>query len=179
MRAETRDVHERLDRHLADADPSLRAGLRRILTVHAAAVPPIERALAGWHMPGGVPLFAGYPMTRALRSDLRALGASWPEPVCIGPVAPAAELGLAYVLTGSRLGNRLLRKVWERSADPVVRRAGAYLSWREGEEAWPHLVRHLDAEGRGLPDWGPVVAGARSGFEMFLHAIKTPESEAA
>jgi heme oxygenase len=116
--------------------------------------------------------FAARRRSPALKRDLAAVGgATLPsEPIPVGGVGEA--LGLMYVLEGSTLGGRVIRK-------QVAARGGdmAGLSFLDpyGDgvgERWRSFLAVLEAE----PDVDAVVAGACAGFR---HAERRLCDEAA
>lgn len=175
LRSATRAAHEALDRRLSGFDLGRADDLGAFLLIHAAAVPPIESALARWDGAGLANPWRAGPLGRRLAADLAALGLDRPEPVRLLPGGPDGLLGLAYVLAGSRLGARHLRAGWARGRDPRARAAGRYLGGEDVWRYWPCFVRALDREGARRGCWDGVVAGARAGFDAFARAADRAE----
>lgn len=179
LRAATREQHDRLDGMFSGHDPARATDLAEILAMHAAALPAIEGALARWDGAGGPNPWIAGPLTRAVAVDLAALGRPLPAPLTLGLLPPDAALGLAYVLTGSRLGVRQLHRRWQAAAGARARSAGAFLGWTGDARLWPGFVRRLDAWGRAHRDWSGVTAGACAAFGLFAEAADQRTRRAA
>jgi len=111
LRSITRDVHDRVDARFSAFDLSTVDGYADFLDAQAAAFLSVEEAL---DRAGAGDLLPDWPDRRrsdALKSDLAALGRGVPD----GNAAPdypdeASMWGGIYVLEGSRLGGKILRK---------------------------------------------------------------------
>lgn len=139
LREVTRDAHERLDQGISALDLRTRDGFVRFCQCHIASF----RALAPR---------SGDPAMRdqlcgfvaRLEDDLATLGQ--PESrgnTGCGPVFD--DLSVAYIVHGSRLGTKVLRRTWAESDDPLVRQASAYMSGDIDGLAWRETCASLDA----------------------------------
>ena len=161
LRDGTRAAHDRVDAVFDRFALTEREGYGAFLSAHHAALTalPLEPA------PYGLPPIALAPL---LAADLRALGA---VPVSGEPLALRGEderLGAYYVVAGSRLGARVLEARWAEATDPVVRRAGRYLSDRTMAAGWTALGTVLSDE--AALDGDRVLAGALAAFGVFERA---------
>lgn len=167
LRDATRDDHERLESRLdilrrisdvADRGPLVRA----FLGFHAA----MEAAVAPWlaDLPGLA--FEARRRTPVLQRDLQDLGLApgAPQAGVPAPDSLGEALGLMYVLEGSTLGGRVIRR-------EVAARGGEFkgLGFLDpyGEEAgaqWRAFLAILDRH-TAVPDAEAAsITGARAGF---------------
>lgn len=163
LKAATDDVHRELDDRLSRLDLGRREDYRQFLRVQARAVPPIEAALAAGGLGDLIEGWEGARRTTALKSDLAALGEPMPSPCEPPPVSSvAALLGTAYVLEGSRLGGRVLRKQ-VRDGMPAD-----FLKDEDTLGAWPAVVAALDRHLYSDALIGEAESAARRCFTLFL-----------
>lgn len=140
LRGATRLAHERLEDRLDILTRMQSLHGRRVLaarfhSLHAG----MEAVLEPWLTPIEGLDFAARRRTRSLADDLAALGVEPPPPRTAPAPGDAAEaLGLMYVLEGSSLGGKVIRKQAERAGldmkglsflDPYGPRTGE--TWRE------------------------------------------------
>ncbi|MEM8827025.1 MAG: hypothetical protein AAGD40_08910 [Pseudomonadota bacterium] len=168
LRAETRADHDITEAAFARFDIRTAEGLAGFLAAHHRATGAVLDAIEG-QLPDG---FSPPPDARAmLAADLAALGHGVPPPMApVAATAPAAPVGLIYVLAGSRLGNQMIRRNWSQSDDMDVRAAGAYFGARGLDDHARGFLRAVDA-GNGL-DADAVVAAAHLGFRTFARAAE-------
>lgn len=165
----TADAHRQLDRSLMAFDLKTAGGYRRFLEGSAGALLPLEAALVESGVDDIVKDWADRTRTDAVLEDLTHVEGRlnlMPAPVAF---SRSALFGTLYVLEGSRLGARYLLKAVTRSADPVVRRATAYLGHGAGQPLWERFLTLLAHEAPKL-DEKDVVEGARSAFDVFSMA---------
>lgn len=166
LRTRTRPRHDETDIAFSRLDLSVREGLATFLTTSLLALRSLESRLTQAAslpaLPRRVPL---------LTADLAALGFAVPEhtPEDLEKLDP---LGLAYVVGGSALGTRILKQRWETTRDPIVARAGRYLSdvriglyWKELRD--DHLA--LTADPARIEG---VVAAADAAFDLYRAALR-------
>jgi heme oxygenase len=166
LRAATASIHAQLDRRVALLDLGHAAGYRCFLEGTAAALLPLEAALAA---SGVVDLFPDWPARSrrgAILEDLARLDGTAQPPTRTDPLTRDGVLGTLYVLEGSRLGARVLVRRVERSADPAVAAATAYLRHGAGRPLWPSYLATLEREAAAA-DTGAVVDAARRAFARF------------
>lgn len=111
LRAGTAEAHELLDARFGRFDLARRDDYVRFLIAHAAALPPVERALDA---AGMADLLDDWPVRRRtalIADDLQKLGIAMPAPLAPPTLTdPAAAWGAAYVTEGSRLGGAMLAR---------------------------------------------------------------------
>ncbi|WP_148716235.1 biliverdin-producing heme oxygenase [Chitinolyticbacter meiyuanensis] len=172
LRDATRDLHHELDALLDDAPFADAARYARFLRRQAAALVPLEAALEA---AGVAALLPDWPQRRrsaALQADLALLGELPRQyPVLDQACDPAASWGLLYVLEGSRLGARQLKRALDAQGDTAMRAASNYLAHGEGLPLWPDFLRRLEALDPAVH--APAQAGARQAFGLFLAAART------
>ncbi|RZV52516.1 MAG: heme oxygenase [Sphingomonadaceae bacterium] len=107
----TRDAHDRLDALFSAYDLTRRDHYMRFLQAHAAAFIPIETALENARADKVIPDWRSHRRSDALIDDLEVLGLALPPLLPAPPFnSAAAVVGGAYVLEGSRLGAKLIRR---------------------------------------------------------------------
>jgi heme oxygenase len=163
LKAHTASEHAEVDAAFSRFDLADRRSYLEFLLSHAAALPAIERVLAA---EPSLPPWR--PRTEALRNDLRALGAVFPETTsgCVA-TGVAEKFGLLYVVEGSRLGARLLQ-ARVGPGFPAEYLAAAHLL---GE--WRAFIEALDSRAaQEGPAWiEGLVLGARLGFNLFARSV--------
>ncbi len=108
---------------------------------------------------------------RRLEADLAAFGDCPPlsSPLaCAGPLHAEA---VDYVILGSRMGSRILRKCWLASSDPLVGAAGAYFSAPQMTMEWQELCARLAGMPARSPTADRIVRSAREIFTLFQAAF--------
>ena len=170
LRAATAEAHKRIDRRFGAYNLAHAADYRRFLEASAAALLPLEAAL----ITAGVSrVFPDWPLRSrrtAILDDLDALDGE----LRLLPAPPSLDfggvLGTMYVLEGSRLGAKLLVKTVQRSSDPKVAAATAYLRHGDEERLWPSFLAALERHAAVLSDDTSAVNGAMQAFELFERA---------
>jgi heme oxygenase len=155
LRAETAQKHEAVEEAMSRWNLSDRGGYAAFLSVHHAAL----KSLASQWRFDDRPDFEA--MLRRLEADHAALGVPVWEP---SPAdAPSANgMGIAYVVRGSRLGSRVLRK-------RVAAHFPATFLGQEPSLTWSGFLDQLDRCSRDteLAGQADVVSGARATFDLF------------
>jgi heme oxygenase len=105
LRAATRTDHLGIDRLIGQLDLTHREGYGRLLSIHHAVLQDLK---SEWR-PEDRDDFRS--MSRRLQNDLRVLDFPAPNPQSMPrtPLAEGNQLGIAYVIRGSRLGASVLR----------------------------------------------------------------------
>jgi len=105
LRAATRSDHMDVDRLIDQLDLTRREDYGRLLSIHHAVLQDLK---SEWRTEDREDFRA---MSRRLQNDLRALGfpTANPRSLSRAPLAPGSQLGIAYVIRGSRLGASVLR----------------------------------------------------------------------
>ena len=171
LRTATNDLHSDLDARLAPLITQGDTGYAKFLSCSAAALLPIERALGEAGIAAVLPDWPQRSRSEALRLDLSDL--SLPEPSS-PPSAKiggrAFQLGMVYVLEGSRLGARLLLREAQFTLGPAARAAMRYLSHGQGLPLWQTFLQRLEASPDVCREPEHAAAGARAAFQLFLTA---------
>lgn len=174
LRARLRDAlapdHERVDAAYGALDLARAGDLALFVAAHRLALHGLDARTEDRpgdeprHMPPG----ALGDLVRRLDRDASALGL---DPLAAvtpsGPPIPA--LAADYVVLGSRLGARVLRRRWEAGA--VARGAGRYLCAPPPTGAWRALCLDLSARPAEGAEAERVVRGARAAFALFEGAL--------
>jgi heme oxygenase len=105
LRAATRSDHMGVDRLIGQLDLTRREDYGRLLSIHHAVLQDLK---SEWRPEDRDDFRA---MSRRLQNDLRVLGfpTANPQSMSRAPLANGNQLGIAYVIRGSRLGTSLLR----------------------------------------------------------------------
>ena len=173
LRDATRPRHDETDHTFSLLDLSSRKGLGTFLAASLIALGSLEERLS--NAEGLPPLPPRLPL---LAADLADLGLPLPE-AARGELSAHDPLGLAYVVGGSSLGTRVLRQRWQSADDPIVAKAGRYLSdgriglyWKELRDH--HLTRPADPT-----RIAGVVTAANAAFDIYRLALRRAASEVA
>ncbi|QEU10730.1 biliverdin-producing heme oxygenase [Paracoccus yeei] len=164
LMAATRDLHETLDTGIGGFRSA--QDYARYVQGSLAFRQAIEQELArgddaGWQV---------LPLAPSLRGDLTDLGLSeWPVPAAPALEGAAARAGAYYVLEGSALGARLLkRRAGELGLDQG--RGARHLAAQTRDAGrWSRFLAWLDGSGAGAAEAG---AAARSVFGLALAAYR-------
>lgn len=166
LRAATGTDHTMLDQSMAGLRLATPADLIRFLGIHLAARAGIEGWLERNALPGWVPPVQTTPIAQ----DLTTLGgypSAFPAPR-FDPGANADWLGVAYVIAGSHLGNRLLLAQAGTALPDDARR---FLAGNAMQDYWRRL-RSLLA-GMPGPDGGESsISGAKATFGHFARCVE-------
>lgn len=160
-------LHDTLDAGVDAACLQPRPDLRRLLALHAAALPPL---VAGLEAAGAAALWPGWDEPARLASlaaDLRAPGLTHPGAAV--PFRPGAEVwGGIYALLGSRLGTRMLLRRFNGAGLPAE---NAFLRFGEADRTgWPRFVEALEAAAvtAGLDG---MIEGGRRVMQFYLDRL--------
>ncbi len=173
LRAGLAPLHERLDARIIAVCLSPRADLRRLLAVHAFALPPI---VAGLQAAGAAWLWPGWDGP----ARLAALSAELGFGALHGEASPPEKFeneamvwGGLYALLGSHLGNKvILRRLAEagEAADSAFLRHGA-----DGGLEWRRFLDMLEAAfgpAGGAEACRDAIEGAALVMERYLDAVE-------
>jgi heme oxygenase len=105
LRAATRNDHVEVDRLIGQLDLTCSEDYGRLLSIHHAVLQDLK---SEWRPEDRDDFHA---MSRRLQNDLRVLGfpTANPQSISRAPLAEGDQLGIAYVIRGSRLGASVLR----------------------------------------------------------------------
>ncbi|MGR3572306.1 response regulator [Brevirhabdus sp.] len=169
LSSDTRCDHERVDARFSALDLKDHVDYGRFLAAQRAAfctiLPLIEQ-------PGGDEVISHIrTVVRAIDRDLSILGHDIPPPLSPVDITGLDALACAYILGGSRMGTRVLRRTWRQSPDPLVLSAGTYFGLDTDNAHWRAIVADLSARPATDARADRVVADARRIFGLFERAI--------
>lgn len=168
LRTATADLHAKVDARFADAFAGNAADYSGFLLAMAAVLPPLERALERAGIDRTVPDWEERRRASLLLDDLQAFGAAPPREVEPPRVdGEARQLGVVYVLEGSRLGGKVLLRRALSHPDLRVRAATRYLSHGAGRDLWASFLARLETSSAVAHASDEAVAGARAAFTLF------------
>ena len=166
LRDSTRSEHEAIDGLLSRLDLSTAHSYRAFLKIHYAAL----RSLAGAWRPEDRQEFGN--LLDLLRTDIAALGTDVDKQISPldSALTPANQLGVAYVIRGSRLGSKVL----SRRVPPHL--ASSYLNY-EPAVSWPIFLQELEKHAANAlsGSHAQIIDGARLGFQAFDNAAATED----
>lgn len=162
LRNATSQSHEAVDSVFSGFDLTQSAGYRSFLRAQAAAFVPVEAALDAGDVAHLIPDWSERRRAPLLLADLADLGDEDRDFVDAPAIdGPAATLGAAYVLEGSRMGGQMLRR--SLPADLPAR----FLSAPMQSGSWRRLTELLDEALDQPADIAVAVASARAVFACF------------
>jgi heme oxygenase len=169
LRSVTAEAQNRLDARFRSLDLTGLAGYRQFLEANAAALLPLEVALVYARVARIIPDWEARARQAAILDDLARTGGKM-EPLPLpGPLDFGGLLGTVYALESSRLGARALLNTVERSTDPAVLYATAYLRHGAGHDFWHSFLTVLESHSATLHE-SSAIDGAVQAFEMFERA---------
>jgi heme oxygenase (biliverdin-IX-beta and delta-forming) len=165
LRQSTREDHTQVDGLLSALNLGSPKDYVRFLGIHAAALSQLGSRTSLTDRADMAALMS------CLASDLDFYGARQPRAATgVSGDSPARQLGISYVIRGSRLGAAVLaRRV---AADAP----SAYLAYRSST-TWASFVLSLEAFARSHPPESEqeVIEGAKAAFGVFLQATQSAE----
>lgn len=166
LRRNTAALHDSIDAAFGKLDLADRGDYARFIQAHRLAARAAEAQLAD------CPLVADTHLSALLEKDAAAFGLAQDDFVPPALARPQHPLGIAYVLLGSRLGNRLIQRgdYWGKEA-PDAGRSDHYLADRSHEAHWRTLVAQLDALGPDDEERRAIEKGAAATFAAFEQAL--------
>lgn len=162
LKAATQSAHDDLDRLISGLDLQQRPDLTRFFVMHLIAFKAMRQQR---------PDRALIDTTDALEADIAVLTDGLPIGF-LPEVAPYHPLAGQYLISGSRMGTKVLMKTWARSADPRVRAASHYFHLPISRFGWPEVCTALNAVGRDSPDAAHIVADTKRLFALFRRAYE-------
>jgi heme oxygenase len=168
LHSATVDLHAEVDARFAGSFAGNAAGYAGFLSALAAVMLPLERALEHASIHRILTDWDDRRRAALLLDDLQALDAVLPGEIVPPPVdGEARQLGIAYVLEGSRLGGKLLLRRALGHPDSRVRSATRYLSHGAGRDLWSSFLVRLETSSAVREAPAEAVAGAREAFALF------------
>jgi len=139
LKRRTTVAHERLDAAVSRLSLADRGAYTVFLQTHQAAYQSLLTVISGRHW-----------MTQILQQgraelvrDLDVLGASEPDHRVV-TIPSLHPLAVAYVVTGSHFGKKILSRRWAETTDPKVAAAGTFLTSSRLAAGWKELMAELD-----------------------------------
>ncbi len=169
LRGDTRHCHAALDDQVTRLDQQGAEGYARFLLLQwrlFAALEPVSQSAAC------APVIRD--LTQRAGADLEQLGRLGPVPRL--PLDPH-PLAVDYVVSGSRLGAKVLRKRWLDRGLPETAYAGSYLSAPPYMEYWRGYVARAEALPAGGAAADRIVTDATGLFEFCLECISAESAE--
>ena len=173
LRAATRALHDRVEAVVglperATTVAEYRMALERFWGFHA----PLEAALAERDWRGFD--FDARRRADEAAADLRALGAGGPDGLpqwrAVRPSSEAEAFGVLYVLEGSTLGGRVIRRGLDARLGSQVAGAARFFDGRgtAGGRLWREFLVVLDERVRAPEQRAAAVQGARATFQAMI-----------
>lgn len=161
LRAETRTEHEAIDSAMSCLDLTNSVDYAVFLDIHRVSLRHLQQ---DWR-PSDCSDFAA--MTRCLEADLRGLGAapSTAPPATRKSLTAAGQLGVAYVIRGSRLGSAVLRRRVPSTLPTSFLDFSPALSWH----SFNHELQQITATAND-DQTSEIRAGAKLSFGVFTRA---------
>lgn len=169
-------VHRTLDAYAQSLNLSNAFDYGRFLVANAAPLTALEHALERGNVQD---LLADWPARSrrgAIDHDLRLLGLSTPRMTAQALEGVSAQLGVLYVLEGSRLGAQVMLRQVAASPDLRVRSALHFLS-AGNSNLWPRFLHTLESV--ESVDADVMTQAARHAFELFSGSFATLRSAPA
>ena len=178
LRSATVSCHDRVDAAFSVFDLAGAYGYAAFLAAQAAALIPVEQAIEEAGIEAVLPDWKQRTRRLALCRDLARLGQSpAPSVIFVAPDGPAAMLGMAYVLEGSRLGGAVLLRRVLGGPHPMPSTATEYLRHGAGSGLWQSFLTTIEAAGFVGTDLAKMTAGAVSVFGAFENAARAIKSK--
>lgn len=165
LRDSTRPQHDALDDLLSSLDIAQHEDFSSFAEIHLVCFQKIHGCANGV----GYALQLLSDMVRCLRSDLAVLG----HPSSSTPPAPYPTLdplAVDYIVAGSRLGSKVLKKRWLMSDDATVQGADSYFSLAVDASFWPDTCRKLDEISPGSARAAAIIKDTQAMFDLFSTA---------
>ncbi len=166
LREQTRTDHDLLDRMISTLDIARLRDFRVFLQIHHSCFLVIQARSLGQ----GLSMVALSNMIDGLAADLDVVSDNrrtidLPTPSALDP------LSVDYMVAGSRLGSKILRKRWQTSTDPCVQRANSYFGQAIDPKLWPKTCRALSAVPPSSARADAIVEDTRTQFQLFAAAF--------
>jgi heme oxygenase len=175
LKAETRDLHARIERHLPIFQPdfSMR-DYSHLLTLYLGFYTPVEARLEGLRVTGLSMFTEDRRKCPLLIRDLEQLEPNAPpwyahaeEVPVLGSISQG--IGCMYVLEGSTLGGQLISRHLQAKFGITSDRGGTFFA-SYGEnlgQRWTEFRASVNADERAHTEMDEIVASARATFQCF------------
>ncbi|WP_299869953.1 biliverdin-producing heme oxygenase [uncultured Roseobacter sp.] len=172
LKNETQADHERVDALISSIDLVTFDGLVRFLSIHQSCFRFIRDLVTtethAWCSLDG--------MVRRIDADLATMGAA-ETVVVVSDITKLDRLAIDYVIEGSRLGSKVLRRRWLTASDPTVRRASAYFSLAAVPGRWRNVCDQLSKIPVQSDRAGAIIEDTKMLFALFHAAACEPVAE--
>jgi len=169
LRSVTAQAHARLDARRGALDLTSLPDYRRFLEGSAAALLPLEAALAAARVAEIFPDWELRSRQAAITEDLARIGGQIEPLPAPAPLDFGGVLGTMYVLEASRLDARVLLNAVKRSTDAQVLHATAFLRHGADHQFWSSFLMILESHADADHEAG-AIDGAMQAFAMFERA---------
>ena len=165
LRQQTSTDHDRVDALMSGFDVATRDGLLQFLGLQLDCFEAMIPAARG----DSVARHQLLSMTAAIRRDFATLvePKQDSEPSQLNPLDP---LALDYIIEGSRLGTKMLKRRWAAAKDPQVSAAKAYFSFESEPGRWRQVCNALSEITPDSTRATAVIADTATLFELFRKA---------
>ena len=169
LKSETQADHELVDGLMSSIDLATRDGFLRFLIIHQGCFAAMRDLV---------------PQDSETRRGLDELVARINSDLAILDVSDHAEsqrdipapdtLAVDYVIEGSRLGSKVLKRRWLDASDPKVRQASAYFTLAPAPGRWRDICSQLSAISPKSDRALRIVNDTRALFALFFDAASGP-----
>ena len=166
LREGSAEIHARLDAAVGRADLLSVDGYAAFLAMNARAFGALAESGAKGELATNDMLDA---LALAATTDLGTMGHPRPTTTTLRPVLP---LAVDYVVLGSRLGTRVLRRTWQSAEDARVLAADRYFGQPEHTDLWRTLCRDLSAMPGNDPKAQAILDDVMALFALFLESYE-------
>ena len=164
LRLETAADHDRVDTLFTGIDIAEFAGFTRFLEIHLACF-----RMMLTRSTGNDGVFAILiDLIRRIEDDLSTLGV-WEIDQPSLQLDKIDPLALDYMVAGSRLGTKVLRKRWGSTDDRRVRAAERYFGFEGGSEYWKTVCNMLSAIPADSERAATITRDVKALFALFVN----------
>ena len=175
LRKQTQHVHERLDEAFSRLDLTQSSDYTLFLKAHYGGLSQL------------LPLISPHNARPIIENRLQAIQADLsimaetpirqPNEMALTLPPDCAPLGVLYVVAGSHLGQKILRRRWEKSTDHKVLAAHHYFDLPETQKDWENVLSELSNLSIESKAMGKVVGGALFAFNVFRRSLDCADPE--
>ena len=172
LKASTRPRHDSTEETMGGIGLGTRPEYISFLRVQAAAVMPLEAALAAYDDQFRASKVDWTHRSGLLAHDLQALNETIPqgEPQTLASFDHA--LGVAYTLEGSRLGNAMMYRQFQVDHPNLAATAATFLGYPAEHGFWRKFMDSLMEEAVERGRWLNIRAGSMLAFDVFQHSAE-------
>ena len=162
LRERSRSDHDRLDRMITSLDIARVSDFALFLRLHLSYFLVMQSRSSDQNISAATLS----DMVDGLTADLGIVSRDHPA---VDTPLPAAldPLAVDYMVAGSRLGSKILRKRWGASADPIVQNANNYFRKTGDPNLWPDVCRALSAVPMESERARAIVKDTKTLFQLF------------